>query len=99
MWHPLLPLGYGRLPEIINGPLKEPYFITPFIQWLPRCIGQKCLQLTLRYLITRDLSRTERIWEEVRLLKRGEIRELFPDAEIRFERFMGFPKSIWAIKR
>jgi 2-polyprenyl-3-methyl-5-hydroxy-6-metoxy-1,4-benzoquinol methylase len=77
----------------------EPHFITPFIHWLPRSFSRKLLGLTARNIITRDRNGTEEVFQEVRLLKPNEMRELFPDAEIRFERFLGLPKSILAIKR
>ncbi|BBM69083.1 class I SAM-dependent methyltransferase [Rhodothermus marinus] len=77
----------------------EPHFITPFIHWLPHDIGRRVVRLTIRNLLTRDVQNSMELYEEVRLLKPKEMRDLFPEAEIVFERFLGLPKSILAIKK
>jgi hypothetical protein len=41
----------------------------------------------------------EQALKDYSLLRPGEMRELFPEAEIKFERFVGLPKSILAVKR
>ncbi len=77
----------------------EPHFITPFIHWLPRDAGRRLVRLTVRHFLTRHLQRSLEIFDEVRLLRPKEVRDLFPDAEIVYERLLGFPKSIFAIKK
>ena len=76
----------------------EPHLITPFVHWLPRKIAKKFIKLTLSYLISRDESLPKRYFEEVRLLTPKEMKQLFPDAIIEFERWLGIPKSIYTIK-
>ncbi|MBI3899619.1 MAG: methyltransferase domain-containing protein [Gammaproteobacteria bacterium] len=63
----------------------------PFVGYLPRSMQLKVLALSNRYWI----KRTTPAWN---LLGTSDMRELFPDAEIRRERFMGLSKSIMAIK-
>ena len=77
----------------------EPHLLTPFIHWLPRKYGKLVLPVCLRNIITFDIDETRQIFNEVRLLKPREMKELFPDSEIFYERVMGWPKSIIAIKR
>ncbi|AEN73886.1 Methyltransferase type 11 [Rhodothermus marinus SG0.5JP17-172] len=77
----------------------EPHFITPFIHWLPRNIGRRVVGLTVRNLLTRDVQKSVELFDEVHLLRPRDMKKLFPDAEIIFERFLGLPKSILAIKK
>jgi len=76
----------------------EPHLLAPFVHWLPRRVGEMLLLICLRSLITMSVSNSKKIFDEVRLLKPNEMRILFPDAKIVFEKFLGLPKSIYAIK-
>ncbi len=79
----------------------EPHFLCVFIHWLP--IGLK------RHLIRRgslwgwmtkpDQKMIDERLRDIRLLTVKDMRRLFPDAEIVRERFLGFTKSIIAMKR
>lgn len=76
----------------------EPHLIAPCIHWLPRAVAKILLPFTIRNILTSDLrNNTEAIFNEVRLLKAKEVKELFPDAVIVFERFLRMPKSIIAV--
>ena len=79
----------------------EPHLITPFIHWLPRKIQRLLLRnFTVWGWITRPTSQyCESFMNETRLLDKSELQRLFPDAEIRHERFLGLSKSIMAVKK
>lgn len=78
----------------------EPHFIAPFIHWLPRWLQVYLLRnFTIRGLVARP-SRTEclELLDELRLLDEGELRRLFPDADIWHERLLGLIKSLIAVR-
>jgi SAM-dependent methyltransferase len=95
--------GGGRL--WVQTPARsffiEPHFLTIGLHWLP-----KSWQLRLmRWLsgwgwITRPSQATVQAWlDEIRLLTAREMRELFPDCEIRREKFLGlWTKSFIAVR-
>jgi hypothetical protein len=81
----------------------EPHYLTAFLHWLPsRWFGYWAHRyLTLQGLAQRpssDESHHIRSLEAVRFLSKRELRELFPDCQIRVERFLGWPKSYTAWK-
>lgn len=82
----------------------EPHLLTPlihyFLPYLPRSLQRYLLRyFTLWGWITRPtVQECERFLREVRLLDEYELQLLFPDAEIRRERFLGLTKSLIAIK-
>lgn len=79
----------------------EPHLITPFIHWLPATIRRRLLRnFTVWGLLTRPGPEScDKFVREVRLLTKKEMKELFPDAEILVERFVGLSKSFIAIKQ
>ena len=78
----------------------EPHLITPFIHWLGRRIQKKLLRnFTVWGLITRPTEQyCNDFVEESHLLDEREMRRLFPKADIWHERFLGFSKSLIAVK-
>lgn len=80
----------------------EPHFVTPFIHWLPvrvrRALGPRA---TVWGWANRSATRERHneLLKEIRLLGANEMRQLFPDAQLVRERWMGMVKSIVAIKR
>lgn len=79
----------------------EPHCMFPFFHWLPE-------PLRLRLVARQQLGHWEkatsvdqavRIVESARLLNRAMFSQLFPDAEIRTERFFLLPKSLIAVRR
>ena len=80
--------------------LVEPHLLTPFIHFFPKPIRITLLRnFTVWGWLTRPSpDRSREFVNEVRLLDEEEMRRLFPDAIIIRERFLGFTKSIIAIK-
>lgn len=79
----------------------EPHFLTPFIHFLPRRLGQQILRVvSVRRLLRRgDDINLKELAAELRLLTYREMRELFPDCEIHRERWLGMTKSFMAVRR
>ena len=78
----------------------EPHFIFPFFHWLPRSARLMLIgRFSLGY-IGRKQSREQamRTLGEFRLLKKNEVKALFPDASIYSERVFGLTKSYIAVK-
>jgi len=72
----------------------EPHFKFPFFQFLPKAI--KVFLQTRTSLINGvryDREYAENIVEEIRLLSRKEMQELFPKSSLYVERFLGLAKS------
>jgi Methyltransferase domain len=78
----------------------EPHWLSPLIHWLPRR-WQKRLgrNFTVYGWMLRPTSEdvSQRV-DELRLLTYREMQELFPDCEIRRERFLGLTKSYIAVR-
>jgi hypothetical protein len=79
----------------------EPHFLTPFIHFFPKDIRRRLLRnFTVWGLLTRpDKDAVERILAEIRLLSYDEMKTLFPDCEIRRERFLFFTKAFIAVRK
>jgi hypothetical protein len=81
--------------------VMEPHFIAPFLQLLPRRLAVFYAQYLTPWgwywRPTREEA--ERAVAEIRLLTFNEMRQLFPDAELIRERFLGMTKSIIAVRR
>jgi hypothetical protein len=78
----------------------EPHFLVPGWQWMP--LTARVAMLRRRRCGWRgpcpDETRAKNLVEEVRLLKRSELRNLFPEATLVPERFCGLVKSWTAIR-
>ena len=79
----------------------EPHLLTPFIHFLPKNIQQKLLRnFTIWGLLTRpDKDKVEQFLAEIRLLSYDEMKTLFPDCEIRKEKFLFFTKAFVAVRK
>ncbi len=80
----------------------EPHYLTPFIHWAPRSWRRVLARnfTVWGWLVRPSPEYVEKGIRELRLLTRREMRELFPDCEIRRERFLGlFTKSHIAVRR
>ncbi|MEJ0027625.1 MAG: methyltransferase domain-containing protein [Rhizomicrobium sp.] len=78
----------------------EPHLLAVFIHWLPTPWAVRLMPwLSLRgWAQRRSRAQTEAFLRGIKLLTVKEMRELFPDATIRRERFLGMTKSIIAIR-
>ena len=71
----------------------EPHYQVPLFQFLP---------VRVQRFLNRHFTlgwREKGCWEAVNLLSAGDLRCLFPDAEIRRERMFGLTKSLMAVRR
>ena len=78
-----------------------PHWLGLFIHWLPpRWQRRLARNLTVWGLVNRPTQeQVDALVDEYRLLSYREMRELFPDCEIRRERFLGLTKSYVAVRR
>jgi hypothetical protein len=79
----------------------EPHWLGLFIHWLPRRWQIEVARWGTLYGLVAKPSRAqvEALVDEYRLLSRREMEELFPDADVRRERFMLMTKSYVAVRR
>ena len=80
----------------------EPHYLTPFAQYLPKSVQKKILPVvSLRAWIDRSYRpMLASAVDTTRLLRKAEVRQLFPDCEILVERMCGvIPKSYIAVRR
>lgn len=78
----------------------EPHFLVPFFHWIPRTIRKWLLcHYSLGWIEKAQTSAdAERILLEHTLLTASELKQLFPDASIIRERFIGLAKSLIAVR-
>ncbi|MEX1153062.1 methyltransferase domain-containing protein [Parvibaculum sp.] len=79
----------------------EPHFRAPFFHWLPEQVRARLLmRLGLGYGGRRRETFDEAMTalQSSQLLDVKQLRALFPDADIRRERFLGFTKSLLAVR-
>jgi len=78
----------------------EPHFRAPFYAWLPEQTRAKLLmKFDLGYIgkaATLDQAMSD--VQSINLLDHGQMKSLFPDANVSFERVMGLPKSMIACR-
>ncbi len=70
----------------------EPHYQVPLFQFLPERIRRA---LNRRFNLG---WQPKGEWEEINLLSSKDLRRLFPDAELRRERLLGFTKSLIAVR-
>jgi hypothetical protein len=78
----------------------EPHFIGPALPCIPRPLQRTIFRyFSVRGLLRkRDHADFDALFDEIRLLALGELRELFPDCSILRERFLGLTKSFVAVR-
>jgi hypothetical protein len=79
----------------------EPHLLAPFIHYLPRGLQRRLIRrFTTWGIITRPSPEgIEAFLDEVRLISFSEMKQLFPDCQIKRETILGFTKSYVAIRR
>lgn len=79
----------------------EPHLLTPFVHWLPRSWQAKLLRrFTVWGILTKPSpEKVKGFFDEIRLLNHREFVELFPDCEIKREKFLFMTKSFIAIRQ
>lgn len=83
----------------------EPHLATPLVHWLPRQWQERIVrrasfwQWLERPTADRRQYYVEHYLRDIRLLDAGELAELFPDAVILKEKFLGLTKSLIAVRR
>lgn len=78
----------------------EPHARTPLIHWLPESVGYRILLARSCGFWGRSVNVDEAMGhiQSARMLDITQFATLFPDAEIRKERFMGWVKSLLAVR-
>ena len=75
----------------------EPHYLLPFFQFLPKKVRYNILTKTkMSRLKTWDKNFAQQYIDEIRLLSLFEIKTIFPNSEIYFEKFLGMNKSFTA---
>ncbi len=79
----------------------EPHFRSPFFHWLPEQVRYRLvMRFALGFSDRKDnVDAAMRRVQSARLLDAGQLRALFPDAELLRERVGGLTKSLVAIRR
>ena len=78
----------------------EPHYVAPFVHWLPsRCEKTRSWVTPWGWLVRPNKKQVADRLDEIRLIRYGEMKALFPDCEILRERFCGvFTKSYIAFR-
>jgi hypothetical protein len=79
----------------------EPHFLAPAWHWAPRALR---IGVIRRFRVGwqgpyPERARAEAAIDEIRLLKKHEMQQIFPDGEVRAERFAGLVKSWIAVRQ
>jgi hypothetical protein len=79
----------------------EPHFLSPFIHFFPKGWQRRMLRnFTVWGWLTRPSDRQiENVLAEIRLLTLAEMKCLFPDCEIKKEKFLGLTKSLIVVRK
>jgi len=79
----------------------EPHLLAPFLHWLPAGWQRRLIRRARLWgWISRPSpERVEHFLAQTHLLDAAEMRALFPDCELRRERFFGLTKSYVAVRR
>jgi len=78
----------------------EPHLLAPFVHYLPKRAQKRLLRYFTLWGILGKPTRQDidAFLNEVRLLSKSELCELFPDCQIIYERFAGLTKSFIAVR-
>lgn len=94
----LAPRYYVQTPNF-HFPI-EPHFLAPFFHWYPEATRARLLTRRRRGHIDRQATFGDAMLEvqAINLLTARQMAELFPDARVRKERFLGLAKSLIAVR-
>jgi len=78
----------------------EPHFLTCFLHWLPKRLLAKLVRWCSVWGLVMKPNRSsiDSVLKEIKLLRKGQMADLFPDAKLGVERCFGLAKSFVAIK-
>ena len=78
----------------------EPHYLAPLIHWLPLRVRRHAIRWCTPWgwIERPDAGRCQRVAREIRILRRSELRRLFPGSEILVECLLGLPKSMIAAR-
>lgn len=81
-------------------PVDPHFYRLPLFHWLPPSIRAKLLmRLPLAHVgKIATIEKAHQVVEGAKLLDLAQMRALFPDSDIHFERFYGLPKSLIAVR-
>jgi len=78
----------------------EPHLLTPFIHWFPFEKRRQLLRFTLwAYLKKPSAEYYDEMWREIRLLNIPEMKQLFPNCQMIYEKFGFLIKSMVAVRQ
>jgi 2-polyprenyl-3-methyl-5-hydroxy-6-metoxy-1,4-benzoquinol methylase len=75
----------------------DTHALMPFAHWLPHSLFRKLLPISLRFIFFRTDPGDRTDFSNMRLLSKRDMQELFPEAEIIQEKFLGMTKSLIAV--
>lgn len=76
----------------------DPHFVMPFIHWLPKKAGFVLAKISPWRIMARPSKAViEDYFWNTNLLKEKELKDLFPDGKIYYEKFLGLPKSYYLV--
>src|SRR3546814_11499969 len=83
----------------VGTPIATHFYKLPFYHWLPRPLRAKLLmRLPLAHAgKISTLEKAHQIVEGARLIDGAQMKILFPESDLSFERFYGLPKSMIAV--
>jgi hypothetical protein len=78
----------------------EPHYLAPLVHWLPLRLRRNVIRWCTPWgwMAHPSAGRCDRVAREIRLLRRSELRRLFPESRILVERLLGLPKSLIAVR-
>lgn len=77
----------------------EPHYVTPAVHWLPKKVRRALLPYTVWGLTTHPSKELCDAWvDEIQLLNIAQMKQLFPQCDVTYERFGGLVKSLIAVR-
>ena len=77
----------------------DPHTFLLFAHWLPKKVFNKIMWISPRFLMSKPSQEDIEDFQNMRLLGKRDLQDLFPGAEIIRERFLGITKSLIAVSK